>query len=218
MGLMQFVNAADFAQYRAREFEAVVDCRGLRQVEQHLLQRRIVDVDVDAANQVGLILLFREPACRRRRGAAFRQREHRRAACMWLYECVRVNRDEQIGLHLAGLDHAIGERHVVVAVADQDAAHVRFRIHQRLEFPGHRQCHVFLVSTAAALRPRIFATVAGIDCNGDEPYDFGLRRCWFFRGFRIGRCRVGYGCGFIGRRWRPCGWRRGHRGGLVVFE
>ena len=80
---------------------------------------------------------------------------------------IGMNRDEQISLDFARLDHAIDERDEIVAVPDEDTAHVRLVVHQRLEFPGDRQRHVLFMRAAAAFGARILAAVACIDRNGD---------------------------------------------------
>ena len=62
--LVQGIDGAQLGKHRARQFEAVVDLGRLRQVEQGLREVPILDRDVDAAYQVGVVLLFCQPFCR----------------------------------------------------------------------------------------------------------------------------------------------------------
>ena len=96
--LVQRVDLAELGEHRAAELEAVVDGRGLRQVEQRLREVAVLDVEVHAADEVRVVLALGEPARRRAGGAALRQREHRRAARVRLDEGVGVDRDEEVGL------------------------------------------------------------------------------------------------------------------------
>ena len=64
------VDIAYFRKYFPAQLEAVTDSRGLREIQQRLLQIRILDVQVNSADQVGLIFFFCEPAGRSRRRAA----------------------------------------------------------------------------------------------------------------------------------------------------
>ena len=172
---VQIVDAAQLAQYCFGQLQAVVDGRGLRQVDQYLFQRWIGYVDVHAADQIRLVFLSRKPAGGGRSSPPFRERKYRRAARMWLDVGIRMDRDEQIGLDLACLDHAIDERDEIVAVADEDAAHVRLIVHKCLEFPGDRQCDVLFMRATAAPGARILAAVACIDRDGDQAGNIGRR-------------------------------------------
>src|SRR5579862_508299 len=64
--LVQCADRADAIEHRAPDAKAVVDLGRLGQVEQRSRQQRIAAVEVDAADQVGLVLALREPT---RRGA-----------------------------------------------------------------------------------------------------------------------------------------------------
>src|SRR5665213_1598544 len=55
--LVQRVDRLELVQHVAADPEAVVDLRRLRQVEQRARHQRVLDVEVDAADQVGGILL-----------------------------------------------------------------------------------------------------------------------------------------------------------------
>jgi len=61
MILVQRVDVTDLAQHRLGQPHAVVEGGGLRQIQQGLLEIDILDVDVDAADQVGIVFLFRQP-------------------------------------------------------------------------------------------------------------------------------------------------------------
>jgi hypothetical protein len=70
---VQAVDAADFVQDGFAQLEAVADRRRLRQIEQRASQHRVLDVEIDAANQVGRVFLLRQIARRRTRRTALGQ-------------------------------------------------------------------------------------------------------------------------------------------------
>jgi len=79
---------------------------------------------------------------------------------------VGVDRDEEVGLRLAGDHVALLERNEHVAVADQEGAHAGIGVDLRSQFARHRQRDFLLVLLGRADRARILAAVAGID--GDD--------------------------------------------------
>jgi hypothetical protein len=87
-----------------------------------------------------------------------------------------VDRHEQVGLHRARLAHPLGQRHEEVAVAREEAAHVRLGVDALAQPSGHAQHHVLLLGAAAADRARILAAVARVDRDRHEARDRGRWR------------------------------------------
>ena len=222
---MQAVDAADFAQHGLAQLHAVIDLRRRRQVEQHAGQLLVVVLYVHAADQVGLVFLVGQPARSRRGGALFGQHEDGRAARRRLDERVGVDRDEQVGLHLARLFHAHAQRDEEIGVAREHDAHVRLQFQLGFQALGDGQHHVFFAAAAAAHGARVFAAVAGVERDGNHAHHFlarqGARFGALFRadighGRHDGRHRRRDGHGrlaAVGQGQR--GWRRmrvGHQG------
>jgi hypothetical protein len=84
-----------------------------------------------------------------------------------------MDRDEEVGLHAPRFLHALGEGHVVVAVAHQHRAHVRLLVDARLQAAGDGERHVLLLRAVAAARARVLAAVAGVDRHDDQAVDLG---------------------------------------------
>ena len=108
-------------------------------------------------------------------GTALRQRVDRRTAHALVVEGIGVHRHEQVGLRIAGLEHAIAQSNVVIAVTDHHRRKTRLRIHPGLQLAGHAQRHIFFQHTAGATCTGVFAAVAGIDGNHDGPLTQGAR-------------------------------------------
>ena len=208
-GLCRSLISASLVEHRAAELEAVVDRGGLGQIEQDLLEKRIGDVDVHAADQVGIVLALGEPARRGRGRAAFGQREHRRAARVRLDERVRVDRHEQVRFRRACLDDAVLQGNEVVAVAGEDAAHARFVVDGCLQLARDGQRDVLFPGAEAAFRARVLAAVAGIDRDDQlaAPFASGAGAAGLCAG-RLGCLRSR----LVRRRRRRC---RGLRGILA---
>lgn len=77
---MQAVDAADFAEHGAGELHAVGHRGGLRQVEQGACEHRVLDAQVDAANEVRRVFALGQPARCRAGCALVREHEDRAAA------------------------------------------------------------------------------------------------------------------------------------------
>src|SRR5450432_418623 len=92
---MQRIVRADPLEYRTADAQAVVDLRGLRQVEHGLREHRLPIVEIDAPDQVGFVFALREPACGGAAGTAVRQREYRCATRRWRGEGIGVQGNEQ---------------------------------------------------------------------------------------------------------------------------
>ena len=98
-GLCSALCVRDAFEHLAADLEAVADLRRLRQIEQRAREHRVLDVEIDAADQVRRILALREPARRGARRAVIGEREHRRAARRRLAKRIGVDRHEQVRLH-----------------------------------------------------------------------------------------------------------------------
>ena len=96
-----------------------------------------------------------------------------------------MDRDEEIGIHAPRLHDALGERHEIIAVADEHRAHRGLAIDEGLEPARDGERHVLLARAAASARARILAAVPRVDRDDDEPV--GLRPCGSRR--RLGRLR-----------------------------
>ncbi|KAG0935019.1 hypothetical protein G6F31_015996 [Rhizopus arrhizus] len=171
------VDLLDLVQEGIADLERIIDLRGGGQVQQHLGHLAVVAAQVDAADQVGRVFLVGHPARLSAGGAALRQREHRRSIGRRLDPGVRMDRDEQVRVHAAGLLHTHMQRHEVVVVARQVGAHERLAVDQRLQAPGDAQHHVFFAQAAAADGARIFAAMTRIQRDGQHALLAAARGC-----------------------------------------
>jgi hypothetical protein len=119
------VDAAEFAEDRLAELEAVVDRRGLREIQQRPRQDRILDVDIDATDQIGGVFLLRQIAGRRTRGAALRENEDRRPVGIRPDKGIGMDRNKEVGLDSPCLLHPGMQRDEEIGIAGQHDAHVR---------------------------------------------------------------------------------------------
>ena len=170
---MQFADPADFTQERATELEAVVDLRRGAHIQQRALHRGILGLDVEAANQIGLVLLGRHPARSAARCTALTERKHTGTLWVRCEKCVSVQAHKQVCLHAACLLHPHLQRYKKVGVARQVGAHgvavdaggVDALAHQ----VGQAQHHVFFARAARSDGAGVFATVSGVQRNDDQP-------------------------------------------------
>ena len=170
--------------------QAIADGGGLRQVEQGAREVRVFHRKVHAADEVGLVFLFRQPARAGTGRTVFGQGEHRRTACLRFDEGVGMDGDEQVGMRLACLFHAPAQRDEVIAVADEDGAHARRVVDLRLESARDGESHILFMRAAPSVCARVFAAVPGI--HGDEQHavaEFGACQ-WHGFGDRLGRQRA----------------------------
>ena len=129
-----------------------------------------------------------------------------------LDEGIGMDGDEQVGMRLARLFHAHAERDEVIAVANEDGAHVGRVVDLCFQPARDGERHIFFVRAAPSASAGIFAAVSGI--HGDEQYavaEFGAcqrfggrlgrqgngRLCWCFRD-RDWTRRGGFACGEFG--------------------
>ena len=129
---------------------------------------------------------------------------------------IGMDRHEQVGVHLARLLHALGERYEVVAIARQQHAHLRVVAHQRGEPARHGQRDRFFTGAAAAGCARILAAVAGVDGDRDQASRCGRALAWPLGGSRrlhraLGTLDLAIHSGLVGRRSSD---RRGRSGRL----
>src|SRR5712691_2181775 len=185
--LVQEVHPAQFAQHGPAELEAVADLRGEGEVGKSHREIAVLAIEVDPADQVGVVLALGQPLGGGARRAALRQREYRRAAHVRLDEGVGVDRYEQVGFHAPCLVDAHFQGNVIVAVAGEQRAHVGFGIDQGFQLARDRQGDGFLVGPAASPRARVFPAVPGVDDDRDLAADGGHGPVT--RGFR--RLRLG---------------------------
>ncbi len=164
---MRRAELADRAQHALGDRAARFDRRTLREIEQHRGERVVLAVELDAADEVGVVFAVGEKTCRLARRTARRKHPHRRTARVARGERIRVNRHEQVGLHLARFVIAVLETDVVIAVASQHGAHAGGFVDLALEFARDHHRDVLFLRARIAFRTRIGAAVAGIDHDDD---------------------------------------------------
>ncbi len=175
---MQPVDFPHPIQHFLAELQAVVDGRGLDQIEHSVVEITVAAL-ADAADLVRGVLRLRQELGRRAGGALGGQREHRRTARGAAGEGVGVNRNEQIRALLARLGDAHLERDKHVFVARHEHFHVRLALDHGAQLAGNLQHNVFLARLVLADSAGIFAAVAGIQHDDDRPIAprlAGLRR------------------------------------------
>jgi hypothetical protein len=166
--LVQASHPADLSQHLAAELQAVLDLRGGAHVEQRARHGGVVRLDVDAAHQVGGVLLVGHPARGGAAGCAVAQGEHRRAARLLVEEGVGVDRHEQVGLHAPRLAHPLVQRHEEVGVSGEHGAHAGMALMRSRSCIADLQHHVLLAQPARAGRAGILAAVARVDRDDDR--------------------------------------------------
>ena len=124
---------------------------------------------IDSADQVGLVLLFRQP-CRAAAEVAplsdsANTDEPRAWDLMNASAWIETNRSAST---LRAFIDTVCKLHEVVAIANEHGAHVRLVVDQRLEFFRDCQRDVLLVGAAAAFCARVLAAMARIDGDGDQ--------------------------------------------------
>src|SRR5574343_1603156 len=132
-GLMERVDRTEFAEQVFAEFQAVIDGRRLRQVEQRAGEEQILVADIHATDQIGLVFLLCKQAGLGARGAFFGQYEDGRATRIRLDPAIGMNRQEEIGLYPARLLDAHLQRHEEIGITRQHRTHVRLGVNARLE-------------------------------------------------------------------------------------
>ena len=169
VALVQRVDRADAVQHVPPDLQAVVDLRGLRQVEQRARQHRVAAVEIDAADQVGGVLLLREPLRRRAgRAAARTARTPTSRAPVGTRNASAWIETKQVGLHAPRLLHARrrAARSSRRRASASRACRARRRC-SRLQLARDRQHDVLLERAAAPDRAGILAAVAGVERDGD---------------------------------------------------
>ena len=141
----------------------------MRQIEQGAGNVPILVCQIDAADEVGIVLLLSQPARGRAGGAALGQHIHRTAVGLGFDEGVGVDRHEQVRTHTSGTDDALTQRHEIVAVARQHRAHVGFGVDLALQAACDRERDVLLVAACSPDCAGIFAAVAGVEHDGEQP-------------------------------------------------
>ena len=149
--------------------------RGLRQIEQRSGQESILIVQIDAPDEVGIVLALREPSRRGAGGAVLRKREHRRATGGWRGERVGVNRNEKVRLYPARLLNAHVQWNKVVVITRQYRAHVGLSVEHADESLCDRKRDILLVGSARTDRARVLAAVARVDHDDNRPSNSRLR-------------------------------------------
>ena len=181
-------------------------------VQQRALHLGTLGLDVDAADQISLVLFVGHPAGCAAGRAALAQRKHAGPLRVGGEECIGVQAYQQVRLHPPGFLHPHMQGHEVVCVPRQKGPHghafdtaVVDALAQQV---GKLQHHVFLAGAAGANGAGVFATMARIERDDDHAVDtIGLCGsgwrcgCWLwrrrgrFRSRRRGRYGHGYLCG-----------------------
>ena len=124
--LVKPVDAFELVKHCCAERKAVADCPIRSHVDEDACYRLVDGGNVDAADQVGFILAFREPARRLRRGAALAESKDARAARTGFYPSIGMNADKQMRADLPCNRNPTAETHEMVGVAGHHGTHIGF--------------------------------------------------------------------------------------------
>ena len=89
-----------------------------------------------------------------------------------------MDRDEQVGLHAPRLLHALVQRHEEVGVSRQHGAHRGIGVDAVAQQHRDGEHHVLFAQPGRADGAWIFAAMAGVERDDDEPVDSALRHLW----------------------------------------
>src|SRR6202042_316760 len=117
-----------------------------------------------AANEFRVFAIGQE-ACRLVGLATRRQHPHRRTLGVVAGVGIGVDRDEQVGLVVAGDLETLRKLDEIVAVAGENGLHAGLAVDAGLKVTGDRQRDVFLQRAVWAVRALILAAVTGIDTD-----------------------------------------------------
>ena len=156
-------DAAERSQHLASDLGARAERRRLLQVDQDRSQHVVLAVDGDAADEIGRVLLLREPSRRLAARPAARQHVHGASPHARVPKRIRVNGDEQVRAVTPRNLGSAPQTDVVVAVANHHRPHARRAVDAALERAGDGQHDVLFPDARSGDGARIFAAVARID-------------------------------------------------------
>ena len=178
------------------------DAGGLREIQQHAPQHRILVIELDAALEVRRVFALGQPARGFARRTAIREHVHRRTGDVRICNRVGMNRHEQVGFRAARAQRALLQADEIVAVAREHGLHAGLLVDAHHQCPGDFEYHILFTGAAAPGSTWIHAAMSGVHRDDDVAATFGRRmrrtdRDWRRGGDRNDLRSASAGAGYV---------------------
>ena len=183
--LVEPIDASQLIEHCSAKPQAVADGPRGSHVDKHGRHLFVDGGDVDAADQIGFVLIFREPAGGSGCGSFLTQCKNARAAYIAFDPSVGMNAYEQVCFYSASNGDTSAQTHKVVGIARHYRFHAGFRTDELHEAACNGEYDILFTSAASTDCTGILPAVTGVDNDGNDVGTFGgpsllcRRRCRF---------------------------------------